>query len=202
MSELHDALADYLDHRRERLAEASEAELEPREATDSADEDDELQIAGVHARWPGVLALVVVLAGAAVYQADGTGRIRARDVTDGWLTPSRLSADLPRPPAPDHFQLPRSIARGVFAVEPVQEASGVLTLRAEPELEQEVPPTALGGGEPTPMSDAERTQKQAAYRAFFAESGFDTNPRTPAVTERQHDSVSRRPSARTGSSTR
>lgn len=167
MFELGTALSEYLEHRRQGVVGEASSEAEPLPLED----EGKIRIAGVHRRWPGVLALMLVLAAGAVYQADRTGRIRVRDRTDGWLTPARMAPDAPRSPLPAHFQLPHSVARGVFAVEPTHEADGALALRAEPELE--VAETNAVDDDPSkPMGDAERTLKQAAYREYLRSQGL------------------------------
>jgi hypothetical protein len=56
-----------------------------------------------------------------------------RDFTDGWLTPALLGTDAPLPIPKTSYEPPRPVALGVFAADPVIEANGTPTVRAEPE---------------------------------------------------------------------
>jgi serine/threonine-protein kinase len=180
MAELAAALGAYLELRANPALPQAPRSLTPlldRPATERFDggQEEELRIAGVHARWPGVLLVFLCLAAAAVYQADRSGRLRIRDLTDGRLTPARLGPDGPPARRSNGDRPELGIARGVYAREPTRAADGSLALRAEPEPELEL----AGGAEPSPepvspgpMSEAERARKQAAYRDYLTSQGL------------------------------
>ncbi|HEY5374909.1 MAG TPA: serine/threonine-protein kinase, partial [Polyangiaceae bacterium] len=138
VTDLSDALTSYLANRRDAaLPPAPKPVSEPPKMRTFEGDDEKIRIAGVHARWPGVLFVTLALAAAAVYQADRTGRIRVRNLTDGKLTPALLSADT-APPARADPHLPQTlVVRGIFAQEPTRAADGTLALRAEPEVDAE-----------------------------------------------------------------
>ena len=179
MTDLSDALNAYLEHRRAGVlpapvlgsvpAEPIELHVPPTQFDFAGDE--KIRIPGVHARWPGVLAVLLVLGSAAAYQADRTGRVRLRDVTDGWLTPARLAADAPTLPRSDGHQSPLTLVRGVFAAEPTRAADGALSLRAEPEVDRpddDEPPEPAD----LPISEAERIRRIVAYRDYLKSEGL------------------------------
>ncbi|HEY0464550.1 MAG TPA: serine/threonine-protein kinase, partial [Polyangiaceae bacterium] len=115
MADLAAALSDYLTARRDAAVLNSQttpqppAELESRAFVLGSEplvlEDDEdaekIRIPGVHARWPGVLLFALGLAGAALYLAQSTGKIRVQTLADRWLYPVRLGADVPLSPRTD-----------------------------------------------------------------------------------------------------
>ena len=185
MIELSEALTTYLAHRREAM-QSSElpasrgvppVAVNPEHRTSAArvfeGDDEKIRIEGVHARWPWVLLVGLGLAAAGVYQADRTGRVRVRDLTDGRITPARMAADAPAQPRPDVSLPTLPMARGVFATEPTREADGTLTLRAEPELDSDAGADVTKEPAPnTPLSDAERVNKEAAYRAYLSSQGL------------------------------
>jgi hypothetical protein len=169
INELSDALTAYLVHRSEGVS----AQAPPR-VTESlppsppvfVGDDEKIRIAGVHARWPGVLAVLLVLGAAGAYQADRTGRVRLRDLTDGWATPARLAADAPAQPRADAYPSVPHLAGGVFAAEPTREANGALTLRAEPEVDDRGA-TDADKAAGAPISEAERIRRIVAYREYL-----------------------------------
>jgi Protein kinase domain len=178
MPELAQDLTAYLAKRRGSLLPGPLPSLAPSPARPAVlsddDDEEELRVAGVHARWPFVLLVLLTLAAAAVYYADRTGRIRVRDLTDGRLTPARLAPDGPPAPQSNRDWPDLGIARGVFAAEPTRDDRGQLALRAEPEPELD----AAGGPDPAepassaPSDEAERVRKQAAYRDYLTSQGL------------------------------
>ena len=117
MTELSSALSAYLEHRRAGVRPAREFGPIPAEPLESLEPHDEekIRIPGVHARWPGMLAVLLVLGAAAAYQADRTGRVRLRDLTDGRLTPARLNADAPALSHPNPTVPRTTSSTGIFA---------------------------------------------------------------------------------------
>ena len=167
MSELAEVLSAHLVGRRAGLALAPPSAPPPPIVVD----DRKIRIPGVHARWPGVLVTLLVLAAAAAYQADRTGRIRIRDFTDGRITPAPLSMDTPPATRPRHYEPPLDVALGVCAVDPAIEANGALNVLAEPE--PELDPDIPGGDVAVPaMSETERSLRQRAYRAYLTSQGL------------------------------
>ncbi len=144
------------------------AQVEPAPRVFEGD-DEKLRIAGVHRRWPGVLLFGVLVAAAGLYQADKTGRIRLRDLIDGRLVPARLSADQPAAPYAGRYLADTRTARGIFAAEPTRDEAGRLSLRAVPEVDA---PSVDESAATTPMTDAERARKQAAYRDYLRSQGL------------------------------
>jgi serine/threonine protein kinase len=138
-------------------------------------DDEKIRIPGVHSRWPGVLFVTLSLGAAAVYQADRTGRIRVRDLTDGKLTPALLSADVP-PPAHADPHLPQTlVVRGVFAQEPTHAADGTLALRAVPEVDTDAGTDTDADTEAAaapPISRAEQARRVTAYREYLRSQGL------------------------------
>lgn len=170
------------------------------------DEDaDKIQIPGVHARWPGVLVMVLGLAAAALYVAHSTGKIQVPNFGGGWLYPERLGADVPRSPRMDHELPLRPIARGVYATDPTREANGAVALRAVPEVNVDGSAEANANAEAvdatTPISNAERARREAAYRAYLASQGLTplrevlepTSEQANAPTPEQADSPTKEP---------
>lgn len=149
-------------------APALEAEPAPRVFEG---DDEKIRIAGLHARWPGVLLVSLALGAAGLYQADRSGRIHVRD----WavrLTPPRLAADAPRATwAEREARLP-SLARGVFAREPTRDAQGAWALRAEPERDSSEAPPTTDSSAAFPLSAEDEARKQAAYRAYLESEGL------------------------------
>ncbi|HTA88679.1 MAG TPA: serine/threonine-protein kinase [Polyangiaceae bacterium] len=188
MAELADALSAYL--ARYAVVPLSVPPPPERVHVESAarvfeGDNEKIRIAGVHRRWPGVLLFGVLVAVAGLYQADKTGRIRVRDLTDGRLVPARLSADQPAAPYAGRYLADTGIARGIYAAEPTRDEAGRLSLRAVPEVDV---PSADESVATTPMTDAERARKQAAYRDYLRSQGLtplrevlapdDTSPTT------------------------
>jgi hypothetical protein len=181
VTELSDALTAYLANRGDAALPLSPASLPAPRPLSSAPpaarvfegDNEKIRIAGVHARWPGVLFVTLALAAAAVYQADRTGRIRVRDLTDGKLTPARLSADVPPPAHPDAHLPQALIVRGVFAQEPTREADGTLALRAVPEVDTDSGTDSdTDGTATTPISPAEQARRVTAYREYLRSQGL------------------------------
>jgi Protein kinase domain len=170
MTELADVLRAHLAQRREVAVppHSEGVQVEPAPRVFEGD-DEKIRIAGVHRRWPGVLLFGLLVAAAGVYQADKTGRIRVRDLTDGRLTPARLSADQPPAPYGGRYLAETGIARGIYAAEPTRDEAGRLALRAVPEVDA---PSDDESTATTPMDDTERAQKEAAYRDYLRSQGL------------------------------
>jgi len=172
MAELAGALSAFLARRADVVVPLSvpppSALAEPAPRVFEGD-DEKIRIAGVHRRWPGVLLFGLLVAAAGVYQADRTGRIRVRDLTDGRLTPARLSADQPATPYTGHDLANPVIARGIYAAEPTRDEAGRLSLRAVPEVDA---PSEAEATAPQPPNEAERAQKEAAYRDYLRSQGL------------------------------
>ncbi|HEX7451192.1 MAG TPA: serine/threonine-protein kinase [Polyangiaceae bacterium] len=174
VTDLSDALTGYLANRRDAaLPPAPKPVSEPPQMGTFEGDDEKIRIAGVHARWPGVLLVTLALAAAAVYQADRTGRIRVRNLTDGKLTPALLSADT-APPARADVHLPQTlVVRGIFAQEPTRAADGTLALRAEPEVDAEASTDSDAASTlPPPMSAVEQARRVTAYREYLRSQGL------------------------------
>jgi hypothetical protein len=135
-------------------------------------DDASIRIPGVHARWPGVLAILILLAGVGIYQANRTGHMRVRDLTDGWLTPARLGTGAPLPMPPASYATPLNVTPPPSAVAPVIKAPVINAPVVKPVRKATVgagrkparspdkttlPPAA----EVDPLSDAERAEQQA-----------------------------------------
>ena len=177
MADLAAALAAYLADRRDAhppLAATRAAFPSAPVMSESAPrvfegDDEKIRIAGVHARWPGVLIFALGLAAAALYQADRTGKINVREVAHSFLDPVRLGADVPLELPENHRQPEFGIARGVYAAQPTREANGGFALRAVPEVDTG---DAAEDSTTTPMSDAEQARRQAAYRDYLTSQGL------------------------------
>jgi len=200
MADLAAALGDYLSARRDAAVlnglptPQPTAELESPPLALGSEllvlEDDEdaqkVRIPGVHARWPGVLLFALGLAAAALYLAHSTGKIRVQTLGSGWLYPAHLGADVPLSPRTDPELPQRTLARGVYATEPTHELNGALALRAVPEVNADGSAEADAGA--TPISDAERSRREAAYRAYLRSQSLiplrelDTPAQEPANT--------------------
>jgi hypothetical protein len=168
MSELSAALSVYLEHRRQGVLPEPMASAQlPSASQPELLEQEKIRIPGVHARWPGVLAVLLVLGSAAAYQADRTGRVRLRDLTDGRLTPARLSADTPALSAAEGYQPALTLARGVFAAQPVRAANGTLALRAVPELARDGDEALPADAANAATSEAERVRRTVAYHEYL-----------------------------------
>ncbi|MES1173724.1 MAG: serine/threonine-protein kinase [Myxococcales bacterium] len=176
MNELAEALTAYLEHRRNPGARPlpppdETVEFEP--DAPLVDEDDaKIRIAGVHARWPGVLVFAVLAAGAATVYGDRTGRIHVRELAHSWLTPARLGADVPLAPRPSASPIFGLTSRGVFATLPTRDADGNAVLRAEPERDAQAPVVGEDSSVIAPLSDEERARKEAAYREYLQSEGL------------------------------
>jgi hypothetical protein len=136
-------------------------------------DDTKIRIPGVHARWPWVLAGLLAAGAAGVYQADRSGRIRVLDYTDGWLTPAALRVDADLPLVRVAYEPPQD-ALGIFVMDPMLDANGVATVRAEPEpeLNAELPEDLEG--------EPERAARQVRYRNFL-------RTRAPGVSDNPYD---------------
>jgi hypothetical protein len=180
MTDLSDALTGYLADRRDAALPASSppapkpTRAEPASGVFAGD-NEKIRIPGVHARWPGVVFVTLALAAAGVCQADRTGRIRIRNLTDGRFTPALLNPDTPLPPSADAHVPAVFVVRGVFAREPTREADGTLALRAEPEVDSDPSADTDADTESTaatPISDAERARRVTAYREYLRSQGL------------------------------
>jgi hypothetical protein len=114
-----------------------------------------------------------VLLGAGLYAADRTGRVRLRNLTDGWLTPAGLSNDALREPSEregDRANVP--FLREVSTTGSLRDGAGRLTLRAVREPERS-PPAALAPSSIEPLiTDQERARRVAAYREYLDNEGL------------------------------
>jgi serine/threonine protein kinase len=190
VSELSEALTGYLARRSEGALQLSRHSVASRHSVPSRHfvpppslsqpvprvfegDDEKLRIAGLHSRWPGVLLFTLTLAAAAVYQADRTGRIRVRDLAEGKLMPARMTPDAPWSVSSDRYLPQVRGSRGVFAGEPTRDANGALALRAVPELDSEgSKPEAADSATPTPVTEAVRARREAAYRDYLTSQGL------------------------------
>jgi serine/threonine-protein kinase len=161
LGQLAEALKAYLaDRAGEPLELASEpAATPPTRATQRRAKE---RIPGVHSRWPAAIVVLVALLGAAGYQADHSGRIRLRNLTDGWLSPARM---VDAPPLP----LRNSDV-------PLVLPARVSTLTAAPEREllagaSQVLPTAE-----SPLSSEEIARRQASYNDYLTRQGLTRLP--------------------------
>jgi len=140
--------------------------------------DAKPRVAGVHSRWPTTVVVLLLLLGAAVYSADRSGRIRLRNLTDGWLTPARMSADVPS----------RTLHRGYDQLLPQARSSTLhaarereTTTEVAPEVTPEVTPTAPAAMAPT--STEEIARKQAAYDDYLKSQGLTRLPEVDAPSD-------------------
>jgi serine/threonine protein kinase len=171
MSQLADALNGYLDARKRAQLDAAPDAAErttrrPRAAAKA-------RIPGVHSRWPTMLVVMTVLLGAGLYAADRTGRVRLRDLTDGWLTPARLTRDA-TPPLAERagYREDAPLQREMSTTGSLRDSAGRRILRAVPERER-LPPGALApGAEEPPISEQERARRVAAYRDYLKNEGL------------------------------
>ncbi len=177
MNELRDALSTYREQRRSgesRSQPPSEDFAVFESRAPMFDDDAKLRIAGVRRRWPGVLVFMALVAGAVIYRADSTGRIRIRDLGNGWLPPVHLGGDVPLSGRPRAAHLGIT-TRGVFASDPTRDPSGALSLRAEAERDVDVEGelrTLSDRWPTTPLSDEQRVRKEAAYREYLRSQGL------------------------------
>lgn len=141
------------------LAEALKSYLAERTARESAPPPaaDKIRIAGVRSRWPMAIVGLLLLLGAAFYEADRSGRIRLRTLTDGWLSPARLAADAEPQPLPSGLA-PRLQHR--FS-----------TLQAAPEREL-TPVGLVPAVADAPLSAADIAKKRAAYDDYLKYQGL------------------------------
>lgn len=172
MSQLADELNGYVAARQQSQLDAAPASEVPTRRPPRGPRS-KVRIPGVHSRWPGVLVALTVLLGAAVFEANRSGRVRLRDVSDGWLTPARLSDDA----APalskrndNRENLPW--LRGVSATDWVRDDAGRSTLRAVPE--RDIPSHGASAPQPLdpPIGDQERARRVAAYSEYLANEGL------------------------------
>jgi hypothetical protein len=147
--------------------------LGPEQATPASvpAKEGKLRIPGVHSRVPALIVALVVAISGAFYAADRTGRLRLRNLTDGWLTPVALAAG-PASVARERFYDPLPpFSRGILTVDRAREADGAPALPAAPELEL----PGVPGAQPVveaPMSDEERERRQARYREYLESQGL------------------------------
>jgi serine/threonine-protein kinase len=174
ISDLRDALTAYLAQREAGfLPESPSASSAPRELlpVTEFEDDTKIRIPGVHARWPGVIVVALLLVAIATYGAEKTGRVRLRETIDGWLNPARLGFT-PTPPMPrKSYEPPLDVARGVFSRDPVLDAAGQPMIRAEPEKELQ-PSASLPTAPREPINEAEQARRQAEYRDFLTNNGL------------------------------
>jgi serine/threonine protein kinase len=155
------------------LAERQRVLLGPEQATPASvpAKEGKLRIPGVHSRVPALIVALVVAISGAFYAADRTGRLRLRNLTDGWLTPVALAAG-PASVARERFYDPLPpFSRGILTVDRAREANGAPALPAAPELELPGVPGAQPATE-APMSDEERERRQARYREYLESQGL------------------------------
>jgi serine/threonine protein kinase len=145
MAQLAEALNGYLARRSGRAPDPA-----PREA--------KIRIVGVHSRWPAAIVGLLLLLGAACYEADRTGRIRLRSLTDGWLSPARMTDAAPIP------------LRSNFAPRLLRHRASTLRAAPERELAPSNPPTQPAVT--VPMSAEEIARKQAAYVDYLKSQGL------------------------------
>jgi len=174
MDDLRDALTEYQARRAAGIlpespaASPSAPELIP---VTEFEDNTKIRIPGVHARWPGVLVVALLLAAIAAYGAEKTGRVRLRETIAGWLEPARLGPTTSPPMPRKSYEPPIDVAGGVFARDPALGADGLEAIRAEPE--PELPPSgSLATAPSEPLNEAERLHKQAAYRDFLTSGGL------------------------------
>lgn len=173
MSQLADDLNGYLVARQQSQLDAAPVASQVPTRRPPRGPKSKVRIPGVHSRWPGVLVALTVLLGAAVYEADRSGRVRLRDLSDGWLTSARLSDDAApaRSKRNDNREnLPW--LRGVSSTDWVLDGAGRSMLRAVPE--RDLPPRGAVAPQPLepPITDQERARRAAAYSEHLANEGL------------------------------
>ena len=189
MSQLGDALSDYLGGREQSLAEpaSSPRSSSARRARNQA----KIKIPGVHSRWPTVLPLLLVLLAAATYAAERSGRIRARDLSDGWLTPARMAGDPPLPLRDPDYQQAAPFSRAVLPGDVARAPDGRAAPRAfiEPERLSDAPPLGAAAAEPSaaPLGETERARRDAAYSDYLKNEGLTPLSDVPAASGSSED---------------
>jgi serine/threonine-protein kinase len=164
MTQVAEALEDYLASRARLASPAGNEWVAARPPSSSTStRAEKIRIPGVHSRWPAFLTVLFVLLAAAVYVGDRSGRIRIRNLSDGWLTVARLSAD--------------SAPRAQSPAEPPQLAISKRTASAVPEPERAAgaipsPTPDTGPTSAVPLSDDERAEKDEAYRDYLTSQGL------------------------------
>jgi hypothetical protein len=170
MSQLADALNGYLDARKQSQLDAAPAAAA--RTTRRPPASAKVRIPGVHSRWPTMLAIMTVLLGAGLYAADHTGRVRLRDLTDGWLTPARLTSDAAPPLAERNgHREDAPFQREMSSTGSLRDGAGRRILRAVPEREL-LPGVLAPSAEEPPISDQERARRVAAYRDYLKNEGL------------------------------
>ena len=99
--------------------------------------------------------------------------MRLRNLTDGWLTPARLTNDaLREPPVRDGYRANLPFLREVSTTGSLRDGAGRLLLRAVPEPER-LPPAAHAADFVEPLiTDQERARRVAAYREYLDNEGL------------------------------
>jgi serine/threonine protein kinase len=166
MGQLTDDLNAYLTER-QRVLLGPESEA----AASLPPEEGKLRIPGVHSRAPALIVALVVAISSGFYVADRTGRVRLRNLTDGWLTPAASGADPSSVTRERVYDPLPPFSRGILTVDRAREANGAPALPAA--LERELPglPSVQRPAEP-PMSDEERERRQAGYREYLESQGL------------------------------
>ncbi len=177
MSQLTDALNAYLTERQGLLpVPARDTPVPLLTASTASPGEAKIRIPGVHSRWPIAMVGLIALLGVAVFGADRSGRIRFRDLTDGWLTAARLAADAPALSPGRDYQQPQPQFRGVYAAETGRDAKGALTLRAVPERDRVASQPTENESVETTMNDEQRDLKRAAYLDYLKSEGLTPVP--------------------------
>ena len=173
MSQVADALNAYLDARKQSQLDGAMASTESASAPRPRVTPAKIHIPGVHSRWPSVLLTLAVLLGAGMYAADRTGRVRLRDLSDGWLTPARLTNDATRELTfRDDYRLDLPFMREVSTTSPLRDDAGRPILRAVREPERLPPAASAESVVDPPISDQERARRVAAYRDYLENEGL------------------------------
>jgi serine/threonine protein kinase len=164
MAQLADALNAYLAARTGATPD-SEREAAPvvRSRRPAASRDSKILIPGVRSRWPVAIVALLLLVGAATYQADQSGPIRLRNLTDGWLTAARIGTDALSP----------TERRGYDPLLPQSRAS---TLRAAPERELTANDSLAEPAVTAPMSAEDVARKEAIYSDYLKSQGLTRLP--------------------------
>jgi serine/threonine protein kinase len=150
---------------RAQMTQSAESQIvtAPQPSSSISKRAEKIRIPGVHSRWPALLAVLVVLLATAVVVGDRSGRIRLRNLSDGWLTPARLAADSPaRTQKPAELPQLALSKQGANAVPELERAAG-----ANPFPNRDAEPTSA-----VPLSDEERARKEEAYREYLASQGL------------------------------